>query len=122
MRVLSTRLGKIRGLDNGGVLSFLGLRYGEPPTGSQRFLAPIKSSGWRDVLDGTHFPNRSMQNESELSLRPFVPGNMSEDCLFLNITTSALTGKLKPVMVWVHGGGFIAVSYTHLTLPTNREL
>ena len=110
MHVLSTRLGKIRGLDNADALSFLGLRYGEPPTGSQRFLAPIKSSGWRDVLDATHFPNRSMQNEGGLSLRPFVPGNVSEDCLFLNITTSALTGKLKPVMVWIHGGGFIGGS------------
>lgn len=110
MRAITTRLGRIRGLESEGVKSFLGLRYGAPPTGSQRFLAPVKACGWQDVFDAVHYPNRSMQNSGALSLRSYVPGEPNEDCLFLNITTPALTGSLRPVMVWIHGGGFVGGS------------
>ena len=99
MRAITTRLGRIRGLESEGVKSFLGLRYGAPPTGSQRFLAPVKACGWQDVFDAVHYPNRSMQNSGALSLRSYVPGEPNEDCLFLNITTPALTGSLRPLQM-----------------------
>ena len=62
MSTIATRLGRVRGLDNGRVKSFLGLRYGEPPTGPGRFMPPVMASAWRDTFDASQYPNRAMQD------------------------------------------------------------
>ena len=104
---ISTRLGKVRGYADDGVNVYLGVRYGEPPVGQRRFLASTMVSSWQGTLDATHFPNRAVQpkkTESTLGLK--ANGDMSEDCLFLNIVSPDGTGGLCPVLVWLHGGGF----------------
>ena len=56
-----TRLGKIIGIDENNVQTFLGIRYGEPPTNDRRFKPSIASGSWRNTFDATSFPNRAMQ-------------------------------------------------------------
>ena len=105
MTVIDTRLGKIKGIDHGTSLAFLGLRYGEPPIGSLRFMPPLASGPWNGVLDGTNYPNRAMQSNKIGTMGQDTPGELSEDCLFLNIYTPSVDNSKRPVMVWIHGGG-----------------
>ncbi|MGI9322424.1 MAG: carboxylesterase/lipase family protein [Pseudomonadales bacterium] len=107
MTTLSTRLGKLRGSNKDGANIYLGLRYGEPPTGKRRFLAPTMASSWQGAFDATQFPDRAVQvkkTESTLGLK--ANGGMSEDCLFLNVASPERDSALCPVLVWLHGGGF----------------
>ncbi|GAB0097796.1 Carboxylic ester hydrolase [Sergentomyia squamirostris] len=78
--------------------SFKGIPYAAPPTGNNRWRAPIPHPGWSGVRDASeHGP--SCPSGSRLSR------TISEDCLSLNIYTQNLVGR-QAVMVWIHGGSF----------------
>ena len=65
MAVLATRLGKIRGfVAHDNVDAFLGVRFGQPPTGKYRFKAAVMAEGWSGVYDATEYPNRAMQSKT----------------------------------------------------------
>lgn len=93
--IARTRLGRLRGARASEALVFKGVRYGERPP---RFQAPRPAHAWRGVRDAQAFgpacPQRGLAREAQ-----------SEDCLFLNVWTPALSGA-RPVLVYIHGGAY----------------
>jgi para-nitrobenzyl esterase len=108
MSTIDTRLGRITGIDHGSSLAFRGIRYGLPPTGDLRFMPPVAAGRWNGTVDATRYPNRAMQGRKLGTMGQETPGELDEDCLFLNVDTPSTTGLARPVMLWIHGGGFNA--------------
>jgi para-nitrobenzyl esterase len=109
--VVDTKAGKIRGTLNDKVYAFKGVPYGASTAGAGRFMPPAKPQPWSDVKDCTQYGRRSPQGHGILEPLAEVgatagQGPMGEDCLVLNVWTNALKGRKKPVMVWLHGGGY----------------
>ena len=94
--------GAYEGVVEGGVLAFRGIPYAMAPTGERRWLPPRaapKHEGVRQALDfGPPCPQARGAASTD------------EDCLTLNVWTPAVDGSARPVMVWIHGGGFVAGS------------
>jgi para-nitrobenzyl esterase len=108
---VTTAQGKVEGklVRNGTQKAFLGLPYAAPPVGDLRWRAPRTPLSWAGVRDATKFGARCEQWHIWDDYI-FQDAGPSEDCLFLNIYAPAKakpSAKL-PVMVWIHGGGFIA--------------
>ncbi|CAL8073937.1 unnamed protein product [Orchesella dallaii] len=110
--VVNTSLGRVRGIvDNSRELrrfyQYIGIKYAESPEGDLRFEAPVPIKPWSEIYQATSWPSPCLQFDAILKGR--VLGK--EDCLYLNIFTRNVTPKeLYPVLVWVHGGGFVAGS------------
>ena len=88
------------------VLVFKGIPYAAPPVGELRWRAPAPPTPWRGVRLAHMLGHNCVQHQPYADIDPYQAG-MSEDCLNLNIWTSSLDGR-RPVMVWIHGGGFFA--------------
>jgi para-nitrobenzyl esterase len=119
--VVATASGPVQGLVEDGILAFKGIRYGAPPVGKLRFMPPKPAAAWTGVYDATDFGAPAMQiaggssiaatTDASLQMhRVFTTPSelkiMNEDCLYLNVWTPGADAKKRPVMVWIHGGGF----------------
>ena len=121
--VVEAPAGALRGRDDGRVSAWLGIRYGEPPTGERRWRAPVAAAPWSGVREALVAGPAAPQRPN-----PAVPlgdgAVIDEDCLFLNVwrrsrarpaepaAASAASAPLKPVMVWLHGGAYTFGSST----------
>lgn len=95
-----TAAGVVRGVRAGAVWAFKGVPFAAPPVGGLRLAAPAPHPGWDGVLEADDFSPVCPQVDRR--------GNLSgdEDCLALNVWTARQAG-LRPVMVWIHGGGHV---------------
>lgn len=97
--------GLIQGTVEGGLSVYRGIPYAAPPVGDSRWRAPRPAPKWSGIRAADQFGRACIQSNPAIAKLP-AP---SEDCLHLNIWTPAKrAGQRLPVMVWIHGGGFVA--------------
>jgi para-nitrobenzyl esterase len=110
-----TQYGKVKGYNLRGINYFLGIPYGADTSGVNRFMPPQKPNPWSDVFPAVWWGNSApqiMEKRYANVYSSFVDhwnyDDVSEDCLRINVFTPALNdGKKRPVLVWLHGGGFV---------------
>ncbi len=109
-----TQYGKVKGYILRGINYFLGIPYGADTSGPNRFMPPQKPKPWQDVFPAVWWGNSAPQNMDKRYANLYQSfcdhwnyDDVSEDCLRLNVFTPAVNdGKKRPVLVWLHGGGF----------------
>ncbi len=106
--IVETSAGRVRGLMIDGTNVFKGIPYGASTSGKNRFMPPGKPVAWTGVRDMRAFgPTAPQTADNSGTTAAGSPSQQSEDCLVLNIFTPGLNDERKrPVMVWLHGGGF----------------
>jgi len=92
-----------------GVMLFRGIPYAAPPVGALRWRPPQPPKHWTGVRPANQLGHNCIQHRPYDDINPFTAG-VSEDCLNLNVWTNSLDARAsrRPVMVWIHGGGFFA--------------
>lgn len=109
--IAATASGRTKGAVNDGVISFLGVPYAAPPVGDRRFRPPVPVEPWEGVRDTVTLPP-SCPQPSQRPAGWTQEHALDEDCLYLNVWTPALDDSPRPVMFWIHGGGYAIGSGT----------
>jgi len=128
--VLATTAGKIRGFTRNGVYIFKGLPYGATTRGENRFMPPKPVKPWNDVRPALawgpvspHAPRAGWVNQEEQFLYHWDDGFVGEDMLRVNVWTPGVNdGKKRPVLVWIHGGGYASGSSQELRMYDGERL
>jgi para-nitrobenzyl esterase len=104
-KAVQVESGLVQGKVEDGLTIYRGIPYAAPPVGDLRWRAPQPALKWEGVRSATEYGRACIQTNAAISNLP-AP---TEDCLFVNVWTPATraTDRL-PVMVWIHGGGFVA--------------
>ena len=104
--IASTAYGKVQGekLD-GGVIRFNRIPFASPPTGSRRFSRPEEPLPWSGILDARPLGPSCLQEVTIFS--DAAARFQSEDCLSLVVNTPSIDKQKRPVIVYIHGGGYV---------------
>lgn len=108
--VVETASGRVRGVQGNGFSVFKGIPYAEPPVGALRFAAPVARAPWEGTIDAVSFGPTPLRHEGGITRIPehSVSG---DDTLSVNVWTPSLEPSAElPVVVWIHGGGFVSGS------------
>jgi para-nitrobenzyl esterase len=116
--VVQIESGAVAGYIHDGIFTFKGIPYADTTEGAHRFMPPTKAKSWTGVRSSRQFGNVCPQgartgwaNDEEAFMFSWDDGVPSEDCLRVNIWTPGINdGARRPVMVWLHGGGYSAGS------------
>jgi len=117
--LVETESGPVQGEEDGELFTYFGIPYAAPPVGLLRWKPPQAVAPWTDVL-GTAIPlapvfegvpavipvPKCPQTLTGGDLAASFLGPIDEDCLYLNVVTPK-EGSDLPVMVWIHGGGYV---------------
>jgi len=111
--VAQTEYGKVRGYLMKDVYTFLGVPYGASTAGSNRFMPPVPPEAWDGVRPAVfwgHSAPQIVEGKFNNTYGVFQDNwnyeDVSEDCLMLNVWTKGIDNGKRPVIVWLHGGGF----------------
>ncbi len=115
--VVETASGKVRGSSRNGIFTFKGIPFAASTAGAARFLPPQKPAPWTGVRSSLAYgqvcpqPARAgWAHDEEAWLFNWDDGQPGEDCLRVNIWSPGLDNRKRPVMFWLHGGGYSAGS------------
>ena len=128
--VVETTAGKVRGYTRDGIYIFKGMPYGETTAGANRFMPPKQPVPWTDVRPAMAWgpvsppsPRAAWRNSEEQFLYNWDDGFPGEEMLNLNVWTPSIndSGK-RPVLFWIHGGGYTYGSSHELPMLDGQRL
>lgn len=135
--LVETTAGKIRGFSRDGILTFKGIPYADDTSGKNRFMAPVKPTPWAGVRSAMALGPSSPQainstfegrragwnNDEEAFMFEWDDGQPGEHCLRVNVWTPSINdNRRRPVLVWIHGGGFTSGSSNELRMYDGESL
>lgn len=135
--IVETDSGKVFGFVSNGIVTFKGMPYGASTAGKNRFMPPAKPEPWAGVRSALHWGPVSPQNytstfdgrrngwnhDDESFMFEWEDGQPSEDCLRINVWTPSINdNKKRPVLMWIHGGGFTSGSDNELRMYDGESL